>query len=102
MTWFNVEEGGIDLYVSGWTSLVYRVLPTLSDDLPDAHPRVQSSEVFSKDIHRGISPSSHLLLFIANCPDKEGPRRQPSGMMKSQSIFLSLPNLFLPRLLEST
>lgn len=76
MTWFNVEEGGIDLYVSGWTSLVYRVLPTLSDDLPDAHPRVQSSEVFYKDIlvweDRGISPRSHLLLFIANCLDKEG------------------------------
>ena len=87
-------------------SLVYRVLPTQPietiDDLPDAHPRVQSSEVFSKDIDRGISPSSHLLPFIANCPDKEGQRRQPSGMMKSQSIFPSLPNLFLPRLLEST
>lgn len=86
----------IDFFLSGWTSLVfgslvYRVLPTQSietiDDLPDAHLRVQSSKVFSKDIHRGISPSSHLLLFIANCPDKEGQRGQPSGMMKSQSIF---------------
>lgn len=41
---------------------------TSQPDLPDAHHRVQSSEVFSKDLHRGISPRYHLLLFVTNWP----------------------------------
>ena len=67
----GVEAATFDISFTGLD-----VLPTqpieIIDDLPDAHPRVKSSEVFYKDIDRGISPRSHLLLFIANCLDKEG------------------------------
>lgn len=85
----------IDLYVSGWTSLVfgslvYRVLPTQPIETIDDYQMLILEFNLAKSFPKksSVFPSSHLLLFIANCPEKEGQRR--SGMMKSQSP--SLPN----------